>query len=115
MFRVSQGRVRTSYTVLSLAGGSFESCPQGSARRGVAVASGRRPRGVRRLWGRSRGGRFRTRGRHGTATVRGTVWSTADRCDGTMVRVRRGRVVVRDYARRRSVPVWGGDSYLARR
>jgi hypothetical protein len=114
MFRVSQGRVKTSYTVLSLAGGSFGSCAPGTARRGVAVASGRRPRGVRRLWGRSRGGRFRTRGRHGTATVRGTVWSTEDRCDGTMVRVRRGRVVVRDYARRRSLPVWGGDSYLAR-
>ncbi|HEX2232626.1 MAG TPA: choice-of-anchor Q domain-containing protein [Thermoleophilaceae bacterium] len=115
MFRVRQARTPNAYTVLSLAGGSFESCARTAAGRGAVVASGRRARSVRRLWARSRGGRFRTRGRHGTATVRGTVWSTADRCDGTMVRVRRGRVLVRDFGRRRPVLVTAGERYLARR
>jgi hypothetical protein len=116
MFRVRQPRRDHAYTVLKLAGGSFASCRTGApASAGTAAASSRRSRAVRRLWGRSRRGRFRTRGRHGTATVRGTVWSTADRCDGTMVRVRRGRVLVRDFRLRRSVMVGSGQSYLARR
>ena len=37
------------------------------------------------LWGRDRHGRFRTRGRNAVATVRGTVWKTADSCAGTRV------------------------------
>jgi ferric-dicitrate binding protein FerR (iron transport regulator) len=48
---------------------------------------------VRKLWGDGRG-RFRTRGRYGAATVRGTKWVTQDRCNGTLVRVVRGRVRV---------------------
>jgi hypothetical protein len=116
MFRVVQRRRNRAYTVLKLAGGNFASCRAGaSAATGEVVASSRRSRAVRRLWGRSRRGRFRTRGRHGTATVRGTVWITADRCDGTMVRVRRGRVLVRDFRRGRSVLVGAGRHYLARR
>ena len=50
---------------------------------------------VRKLWGDGRG-RFRTRGRYGAATVRGTKWLTQDRCDGTRVRVVRGKVGVQD-------------------
>jgi hypothetical protein len=116
MFRVVQPRRDHAYTVLRLAGGNFASCRAGaSAAAGEVIASSRRSRAVRRLWGRSRRGRFRTRGRHGTATVRGTIWSTADRCDGTMVRVRRGRVLVRDFGRGRSVLVGAGRHYLARR
>jgi hypothetical protein len=83
-------------------------CPASSD---AASASRRR---VRRLWGNARG-RFRTRGRYGTSTVRGTVWLTEDRCDATLVRVTRGSVAVRDLARRRTVIVRAGTSYLARR
>jgi hypothetical protein len=46
--------------------------------------------------------------------VRGTVWTTTDRCDGTLTTVRKGRVTVRDFRRRRSVVVRAGRSYLAR-
>jgi hypothetical protein len=66
------------------------------------------------LWGRGKG-RFRTRGRHGAGTVRGTAWMTADTCSGTLVRVRRGVVDVRDFARGRTVAVRTGAQYLARR
>jgi hypothetical protein len=37
-----------------------------------------------------------------------------DRCDGTLTRVRRGTVVVRDFRRRKSIVVHAGHSYLAR-
>ena len=70
-------------------------------------------RPVRRLWGVGRG-RFRTRGRYGAATVRGTVWLVSDRPDGTLVVVRQGVVAVSDFVRRRTVLVRAGRSYLAR-
>jgi hypothetical protein len=114
MFRVRQGFRNGAWTVLGLAGGDFASCRSGAPAPSGAVVASRR-RAVRRLWGRSRRGRFRTRGRHGTATVRGTIWKTADRCGGTLVRVVRGKVIVRDFARRRSVAVRRGESYFAKR
>jgi ferric-dicitrate binding protein FerR (iron transport regulator) len=62
-----------------------------------------RSSGSRQLWGDGRG-RFRTRGRYGAATVRGTKWLTDDRCDGTLVRVKRGKVDVQDLQRPRQRP-----------
>jgi virginiamycin B lyase len=66
------------------------------------------------LWGSDRRGKFRTKGRNATATVRGTVWRTIDRCDGTLVTVQNGAVSVRDTHRKRTVTVRKGHSYLAR-
>src|SRR5205807_3417897 len=34
-------------------------------------------------------GKFRTRGRYAAATVRGTIWTTSDRCNGTLVTVQK--------------------------
>ena len=101
-----------------LRGGRFAGCPRvGSQRRAGAgaLASASRSRKVRKLWGRDKGGRFRTHGRHSQATVRGTRWLTVDRCDGTLTRVTSGAVSVRDYRRHRTVLVRAGHSYLARR
>jgi hypothetical protein len=67
----------------------------------------------RRLWGRGRG-RYRSRGNHSSATVRGTIWLTEDRCDSTLTRVRRGRVVVRDFELNKKVLLTRGESYVAR-
>jgi hypothetical protein len=46
--------------------------------------------------------------------VRGTKWDVIDRCDGTLTKVSRGRVVVRDFRRKRNVTVRAGKRYLAR-
>ena len=80
----------------------------------LAQSSATRKRSGRRLWASDRNGRFRTHGRDSVATVRGTVWSTADRCDGTLTRVKEGKVLVRDLRRKRSVLLTAGRSYLAR-
>jgi ferric-dicitrate binding protein FerR (iron transport regulator) len=69
---------------------------------------------LRRLFGRAHG-RFRTRGRNSTATVRGTQWSVADRCDGTLTTVKQGTVRVRDLRLKRTLTLRSGQSYLARR
>jgi hypothetical protein len=46
--------------------------------------------------------------------VRGTVWTVADRCDGTLTTVKRGKVAVRDFRRRKTIVVRAGKRYLAR-
>jgi hypothetical protein len=61
----------------------------------------------------SAAGQFRTRGRFSAATVRGTAWDTVDRCDGTLTRVVRGVVLVRDFRRAVTIAVRAGKSYLA--
>jgi streptogramin lyase len=121
IFQVRQPRGGRGMTSLVLRGGSFTGCPSGLARAGsvapvasVARDGGGRRRVVRRLWGRDRNGRFRTQGRDSVATVRGTEWTTTDRCDGTLTRVREGAVLVRDLRRKRSVLLGAGHSYLAR-
>jgi len=100
---------RSGLTTLPLKGSSFRSC---TARPGRAAAALSR-RVVRRMRGNA-SGRFRTRGRYSAATVRGTIWETVDRCDGTLTKVTRGTVIVRDNRKRRNITVRAGKSYLAR-
>jgi hypothetical protein len=98
-----------SITELRLTRGNFAACP----RRKTRSASQTAPTAtVRQVWGNAKG-RFRTRGRYSVATVRGTNWLTADRCDGTLTRVRQGVVQVTDPPGK-LVTVRAGRSYLAR-
>ena len=81
-----------------------------STRRGKVVPSAVR---TRRLWGRGKG-RFRTRGRNSSATVRGTTWLQKDTCTTTTTTVREGVVIVRDFAKRKNVRVKAPKRYVAR-
>lgn len=106
-FRIAQRRQDRGQTNLQLTGATA-SC------RGEAAASRKRKgKGNRRLWGDGHG-RFRVRGRNAAATVRGTRWLVEDRCAGTLVKVARGKVAVRDHVRHRTVVVERGESYFAR-
>ena len=111
IFRLVRGTDnRRPIVELRLAGGSFAACP----RRRTNAASQAAPRTiVRQLWGDGKG-RFRTRGRYAAATIRGTRWLTADRCDGTFVRVRQGVIQVRDVPAARNVTLRAPRTYLAR-
>jgi ferric-dicitrate binding protein FerR (iron transport regulator) len=68
----------------------------------------------RRLWGDGKG-RFRTKGKHSAATVVGTKWMVEDRCNGTLTKVLRGTVSVRDFKKRKTVRVTAGHQYFAKR
>ena len=85
---------------------------EGEHRRARACAPGRpRPRGaVRRLLVSVPKGVLRTAGMKGVARGRNAAWTIADRCDGTLTSVRKGRVAVT--AGRRTVRVRPGRSYL---
>ena len=67
----------------------------------------------RHLWGDGKGA-FRTAGKYSSATVRGTKWLVKDSCAGTLTRVVRGTVTVRDKVRGKTVVVSAGKSYLAK-
>jgi hypothetical protein len=101
--------------VVSLRGASFKKLC-GTANRSTASGAKTKPKkpvSVRRLWGKG-SGRFRTRGRYSSGTVRGTWWLTSDRCDGTRTLVRDGTVVVYDFGLKKKVKVTAGNSYLAK-
>jgi hypothetical protein len=67
-------------TDLALTGGDFGVCSAAHAA-GTHLSAAANKR--RRLFGNAHG-RFRTRGRNSSATVRGTEWLTEDRCNGTV-------------------------------
>jgi hypothetical protein len=59
-------------------------------------------------------GKFRTKGRYSAGTVRGTDFTTTERCDGTLTTVRTGIVDVLNFRLRKTITVRAGHSYLAR-
>ena len=91
---------------------SFASCTAQSATAGSAAAVSNKV--LQLLHARDNHGKFRTRGRYAAATTRGTAWSMADRCDGTLTSVGRGSVTVNDLVRHKNVVVRAGHSYLAK-
>ena len=103
---ITQDRKAPVTTVLRLVG---EREPQLVRRASRAAAAGKRKKkpGKRLLWGDGKG-RFRTTGQYGAATVRGTKWLVQDSCAGTLVKVERGVVEARDFARHRTVSVRAG-------
>jgi hypothetical protein len=42
------------------------------------------------------------------------VWSVTNQCDGTLTKVQRGVVSVRDFVRRKTITLFTGQHYLAR-
>jgi hypothetical protein len=110
-FKLSQARTAQSYTTLTLTGGDFKkTCAKKTRREGSAGAADPL---VRKLWGKGKG-RFRTKGRYSSASVRGTYWNTEDHCNSTVTRVRSGTVVVEDTVKHKKVTVTGGHEYIAK-
>ena len=112
IFTILQAKARNAFTTLRLEGGNFRVCRTGGTARSLSSVY-RKKRPVRRVWGSGKG-RFTTRGRYSSATVLGTIWLTQDQCNGTLTKVLRGVVRVRDLRRHKTVKVRAGHSYLAR-
>jgi hypothetical protein len=95
---------RVLTTRLKLTGGNFKRC---SATRAA------RRRIIRYLKAKA-SGRFRVIGKNASGVERGTSWTTTDACDGTIVRVTKGTVVVTDLVLKQDIIVTAGRSYQAR-
>ena len=107
LFRVTQTKGAKPLTDLKLVE-KLARCPKAGKK---ARSSAKRKK--RRLWGDGRGS-FRTSGRRSAATVSGTKWLVQDDCKGTLTRVARGKVKVRDFKRKKTVTVKAGRTYRAR-
>jgi hypothetical protein len=104
-------------TTLTLVNNAFKGAPSFATcavkHGGRATTAALSKRVLQLLHGRDSHGKFRTRGRYAAATTRGTVWTVADRCDGTSTQVSSGSVLVNDLVRHINVIVRAGHSYLA--
>ena len=114
-FKIKQKRAKQPITDIQLSTPDFAKvCGSSTSRtRGFAAKKKNSKKVVNQLNGDGKG-RFRTSGRNSAATVRGTKWLTQERCDGTLTRVTRGIVSVRDTRAQRTVVLRAGRSYLAR-
>jgi hypothetical protein len=105
-FRIGQNH-KNPLMQLSMTGGGLTGCKTKPSKGGAARTRSRR------LFG-SAHGHFRTRGRHSSATVRGTQWSMTDSCAGTLTVVKQGTVTVRDFTLRKTKKVKAGHRYFAK-
>ena len=115
VFQVLQSRKakKKGLTELRLKGSIAKHCPKKGKKSRATANAALSKRAIRRLRSRARG-RYRTRGRHSAATVRGTKWTIVDRCDGTLTKVKRGRVTVRDFRLKKTIVLKRGKRYLAK-
>lgn len=109
-FQLQQARQPGAVLRARLIGRSPTGCARGSLPSGRSSAKKRK---ARRLWSDG-SGRFRSDGRYGSATVRGTKWLMEERCSGTFFRVTRGRIAVEDRPRAKTVEVRAPRTYLVR-
>jgi hypothetical protein len=110
---------------LDLSGPLGGSCPPGrklahsvrASGRPVPVASAARRKRHGRVVRTRAKGKVKTKGRYGSAIVRGTGWTTHDFCrgakSGTLFSVFEGVVSVRDFVRHKTVRVPAGRKYFA--
>jgi hypothetical protein len=113
VFRVE--RAAEGFTDVVLADSTERSCTARDRRESTVPAADhtRGTRRFRRLLAEGEG-KFRTRGKFASATVRGTKWGTQDFCHGTLVVVREGRMAVRDSVRGRTVEVRAPGTFFAK-
>jgi hypothetical protein len=110
IFGVGQEAGDNKEAVMTLAG-RLE-CEKRKLRKNGRVMLSSRGRG-RKLWGSGKGN-YTTAGSHGAATVQGTTWLVADRCDGsTLFKVAEGTVWVQDFVKDKQVVLQVGESYVA--
>jgi hypothetical protein len=91
---------------------SYATCRKGKA--GDATAAALSSKTLQLLHASAKG-KFSTKGKYGAATVRGTKWTTADRCDGTRVHDVTDSVAVTDFVRHKTIILHAGQSYLAKK
>jgi len=119
VFKVTQEKAGASkgLTTLKLVSGAFKGAPSYAgckAHKALDASAAALSSRTLQLLHASAHGKFRTSGRYGAATVRGTKWTVADRCDGTLIRDLTDSVAVSDFVRHRTVILHAGQRYLAK-
>jgi hypothetical protein len=116
LFKLLQKRKQRGLTELNIVDNHNERqlcATTGKGKRASTAAGHPSSKVLGRLTANSHG-HFTGRGKYSAATVRGTVWGVQNRCDGTLTRVVRGTLSVRDFRKRKTVTLFTGQTYLAR-
>ena len=114
VFKVTQAHSGQA-TLALVEGANFNGAPTYATcttKKGKAVAAGVSSKTLQLLHA-SAHGKFRTKGRYSAATIRGTIWTIADRCDGTLVHAIKDTVSVDDLVLHKTITLRPGHSYLA--
>ena len=118
IFKISQatGGAGKGLVTLSIVEGAFKGAPSYSLctkhKAGDATAAKASSRTLQLLHASAKG-KFSTKGKYSAATVLGTKWTVADRCDGTLTHDITDSVKVTDFVHHKTVTLHAGQSYLA--
>jgi hypothetical protein len=113
IFKLLQQRGQRGLTELNIVNNASPKKVCATLGKGAAVAAKLSSKVLGRIHG-SAHGRFVTKGQYSAATVRGTIWSVQNQCNGTLTKVTRDVVTVRDFRRRKTITLLSGQSYLAK-
>ena len=102
--------IKNGVVQLALTGGNFNASRKNSSL-GSAASARAKGKPIRRLWGTGKG-KFTTKGKYASATVRGTEWLVADYADHTLVTVRKGVVAVQNLVTKKTKLVTAGHSII---
>ena len=91
---------------------SFATCKKGKAADATAAALSSK---TLQLLKSNAKGKFTTKGKYGAATVRGTKWTIADRCNGTQIHDVTDSVAVTDFVHHKTIVLHAGQTYLAKK
>jgi hypothetical protein len=116
IFQMLQGRTQKGLTQLTLMDTRKRKAVCASVGKGKKASAARKSVSTKvlGLLKSTDHGRFSTRGSYSSATARGTAYSVADTCAGTLTTVTRGSVVVSYFRRHQSIVVRAGQSFLAK-
>jgi hypothetical protein len=113
IFKVTQAH--SGLTTLTLAEGAVKGGPSFAKCKGKATDASAASSKTLQLLKASAKGKFSTKGKYAAATVRGTKWTTADKCTGTLIHDVTDSVAVTDLVRHKTIILGPGDSYLAKK
>jgi hypothetical protein len=118
IFKVAQatGGANKGLVTLSIVEGAFKGAPSYSLctkhKAGDATVAKASSKTLQLLHASAKG-KFSTKGKYSAATVLGTKWTVADRCDGTLTHDITDSVRVTDFVHHKTVTLHAGQSYLA--
>ncbi len=111
IFKITQAH--NGLATLTLAEGAVKGGPSFAKCKGKATDASAASSKTLQLLKASAKGKFSTKGKYAAATVRGTKWTTADKCNGTLVHDVTDSVSVTDFVHHKTVILHAGQSYLA--
>ena len=116
IFKISQTTAGASKLVtLAIVEGAFQAAPSyATCKAHTALEATAASSRTLQLLHASAHGKFRTKGKYSAATVLGTIWTVADRCDGTLTHDVTDSVLVNDFVHHKTIVLHAGQSYLAK-